>query len=363
VRGSGGGGVARRGRHRLPLVGRAVVGRRVRPRVEVWRPVVVVWQVDGGPLAAAPALGVVGHGAVDGWRVGAVVDPGVGVGPGQRRAEVRLTGVGAGAGGAVVVPAAPGDGLVDPAMDPLGSASGALVREGVGEALDRARAGDDVAVAVEQAVEVAQALSPVPAQEGQRRGSQLDAADGSGADRRGRHGRLVHPRGTPAAVPGGEPRPEVPGVVGELVEVVPAPGREVLELAVEPGEPGTQGPVGVAAVGPQRRAARDVGDELVVAREAVGVRDVGVVGLLRVLGVVQPGRIGHGSPLGVARLDGGHGRERGRRSDPVRRVRQPGDSGMTTRLPRPRPAAVSVRTRDALRGPPRPRRRALGLGR
>lgn len=187
-----------------------------------------------------------GEGTVDrGWGVAEV-----GFGPGQRGAEVGFVRVRAEAAGAVVASASPRDGGVDASGDADGSVAGALIGEGVAEPLDRALPGDDVAVTVEQAVQVAEALLAVAAQDGEGGGPQFDAVDGAGADGCRWHGWLVDPGRATPAVERGEPDGQVRGVIGELVHVAPAAGREALELAVDLGEPGAQGSVGVAPIGP-----------------------------------------------------------------------------------------------------------------
>ncbi len=56
--------------------------------------------------------------------------------------------------------------LVDAALHASRTAARDLVSHGVGQCLDRTRAGDLVAVVVEQAVQVAQLLAAVGAQDG-----------------------------------------------------------------------------------------------------------------------------------------------------------------------------------------------------
>lgn len=142
-----------------------------------------------GPGPAGPELGVVGDPGVDEGRAGV----GLGAHPGQGSRVgfgARAPPSGAGRFGGV------GHRLVGAPSDPPGSTAALLVRHGVTRSLDGADAGHEVAVAVQQTVQVAQALGPVATQDGEAHRAQLVVAElpagepAAGTGRRGKAGRL-----------------------------------------------------------------------------------------------------------------------------------------------------------------------------
>ncbi|MFP5321371.1 MAG: hypothetical protein ACLGIC_05935 [Acidimicrobiia bacterium] len=154
-------------------------------------------------------------------------------------------------------------------------------------------------MAVEQAVQVSQAVGAVAGEEAQAHRPQLDPGERPGVGARRRHGRLVDQRRAAAAVAGG-PRPvavDQGGQALDLAEAVAAALEQLAELVVD---------------GPQRRQ----GD---------GVR-LSHLGVARRAGDAA---FGHGTgSLGCQR------RERGsRRSDPPPTLRRGSDSDRRAQSP------------------------------
>lgn len=111
-----------------------------------------------------------------------------------------------------------------------------LVAHRVGERLHRVAPIDCIAVQVEEGVELVEAPTAVPSQQGQARGAQaasVEAAKGVVVDRRQRW--LVVVRGAAAVTPL-DTGPELVAQVLELVEDLRALRRERLQRGVDPGE-------------------------------------------------------------------------------------------------------------------------------
>jgi hypothetical protein len=134
---------------------------------------------------------------------------------------------------------------VDAPLDPAGAVVVVLVAESVAEGLDRVGVGDDVAVAVEPAVDLPEREGSVAGQDLEAHLAQHGTGDGDGALGGRRDQRVAVVRG-PAAPWPGDARVQGVAVEGELVEDVeallgdldhrlvdrPQPAQEVLALDV-----------------------------------------------------------------------------------------------------------------------------------
>jgi hypothetical protein len=107
-----------------------------------------------------------------------------------------------------------------------------LVGHGIGERLDRVRAGDGVPVEVEEGVELVEAQAAVAVEEGQAGGAEGAAAQRDGVALLGRGRRLVVFGWSAATAPLGA-GPEAVAEGTELVEDLEPAGRQGFELGVD----------------------------------------------------------------------------------------------------------------------------------
>jgi hypothetical protein len=120
--------------------------------------------------------------------------------------------------------------------------------------LDRRGAGDDVAVAVEQAVEVAQAVRAVADQQADAYGSQLDTPQGARIRERRWQGRFVDPGRSARSVAGAVAAVDASVQSVEAIEARPARCQELSEVVVDGSELDQRDGVGPAELGVEQAA-------------------------------------------------------------------------------------------------------------
>jgi hypothetical protein len=240
-------------------------------------------------------------------------------------------------------------------IDPAGTVAVVLVAQGVGEGLDRMVVGDDVAVAVEPAVDLDEPQGAVP-------GEDLEAgvAEDGTDDRhrplgRRREARVAVVRRAAAPWPGDPGVQEVPvqGEVGEQIEALlggglhrpvdhPQPAEHVLPLDVE-AEAVAGGQPGDAPQPEGRRVAQVRWPEADHLRRPVRPVGAGAVG---VVGAGVGGRhvvLREDEAVGIRRPQGRHpAPHRAPCGDHARGVRQRSDRPGPRRRPAPRPTRPAL---------------------
>jgi len=174
---------------------------------------------SGSVAAAEPGRGVVIEGGVEGR----------GLGDGRPRLRI----VGAERRGAAATAGFGAGGLVGAASDSSGSALLDLVGHGVGQGGDGRGGADEVAVAVEKGVEVAQWGGPVPPEDREAGGTQSATTELRGALRDRWQGRPVEVGWADPSAPR-DRRVEVVAKVGEGVDDRATLVREIEERVVDP---------------------------------------------------------------------------------------------------------------------------------